>query len=94
MATVQEKMEAVAYWVGGSILCVVMAFFGTPLWGTIQSINDGFQISGAQAMSNMHAVQPVPMVYYGFLVAFEIALISRTAFIVWSRTTYESAYYY
>lgn len=92
MATVQDKMEAVAYWVGGSILVVMMALFGTPLWGLISSINNGFHITGTMGMSNLHAVQPVPMIYYGFLVAFEIALIVRTAFVCWSATTYEVSY--
>jgi hypothetical protein len=92
MASVQDKMEALAYWVGGSILCVVMAFFGTPLWSLIHGINSGFGITGEMGMSNLHAVQPIPLIYYGFLGAFEIALIIRTAFVVWSATTYEQGY--
>jgi hypothetical protein len=90
MASAQEKIEAVAYWIAGSILCVTMALFGTPLWATISSINNAFHMSGTMAASNLHAVQGVPLQYYGFLVAFEVALILRTVFVVWSRGSYES----
>jgi len=92
MASTQEKMEAMAIWVGGSILCLTMAFFGTPLWSIINGINSAFHITGEMGMSNLHAVQPIPMIYYGFLVVFEIALIVRTAFVVWSSGSYETGY--
>lgn len=92
MSSAQEKMEALAYWVGGSLLCLTMAYFGTPLWSLIQGINSGFGITGDLGMSNLHAVQPIPMIYYGFLVAFECALVIRTVFVVWSQTTYETGY--
>lgn len=83
-------MEALAYWVGGSILCITCALLGTPLWSTVIGITNSFHITGDLGMSNLHAVQPVPMIYYGFLVVFEVALIIRTAFVVWSRGDYES----
>lgn len=92
MATAQDKIEALAYWVGGSILCITCALLGAPLWSIINGINNGFHITGDMGMSNLHAVQPVPMLYYGFLVCFEIALIIRTVFVVWSVTTYETNY--
>lgn len=92
MATVQDKMEAVAYWVAGSILTFVMAIFGGPLWSIVATVQNGFHITGEMGMSNLHAVQPVPMIYYGFLTAFEISLIIRTAFVVWSSGSYESQY--
>ncbi len=92
MASVQEKMEALAYWVGGTILVITMAFFGTPLWSIINGINSGFSITGDMGLSNLHAVQPIQMIYYGFLVVFEIALIVRTAFVVWSSGSYEMGY--
>lgn len=92
MATVQDKMEAVAYWVAGSILTFVMAIFGGPLWSIVATVQNSFHITGEMGMSNLHAVQPVPMIYYGFLVGFEIALIVRTAFVVWSAGSYESSF--
>jgi hypothetical protein len=92
MATAQDKIEALAYLVGGTILCITMAIFGSPLWSTIMTINNAFHITGAEGMNNLHAVQPIPMIYYGFLVCFDIALIIRTVFVVWSRTTYETGF--
>lgn len=92
MATAQEKMEALVYWVGGSILTVTMALMGTPIWATIIGILNSFQMVGSAAQQNLHAVQPIPMAYYGFLICFEIALIIRTVFVVWSRTTYETSF--
>ena len=90
MATAQEKMEALAFWVAGSILTVTCALMGTPIWSTVIGVLNSLNMTGQLAQSNLHAVQPIPMMYYGFLVCFEIALIIRTAFVVWSRTTYES----
>jgi hypothetical protein len=92
MATAAEKMEALAYWAGGSILCATMALMGTPIWGTIYGVLNALNMTGDFTRSNLHAVQPIPMMYYGFLVAFEIALIIRTVFVVWSKTTYETSY--
>lgn len=92
MATVQEKIEAVAYWAGASILTITMALAGTPIWSIIDSINNNLHMVGATAAQNMHAVQGVPGEYYGFLVCFEIAVILRTVFVVWSRTTYEQGF--
>ena len=92
MASAQEKMEAIAYWAGGSVLAITCAFLGTPVWSVVSNINNGFHITGEMGMSNLHAVQPVPMLYYGFLVCFEVALIIRTVFVVWSVGQYESNY--
>ena len=92
MASAPEKMEALAYMAGGSILTVTMAFMGTPLWGTIYGILNGLNMAGDFTRSNLQAVQPIPMMYYGFLVAFEIALIIRTVFVIWSKSAYESTY--
>ena len=92
MATAQEKMDALVIWVSSSIITVTMAFHGTPIWNTVITILNAWHLSGSMAMSNLHAVQPVPMMYYGFLVAFEIAVIIRTVFVVWSRTTYEQGF--
>ncbi len=92
MASVQEKMEALAYWVGGTLLAIVLALFGTPLWSIVNGINSGFAITGEMGLSNLHAVQPVQMIYYSFLVVFEISLIVRTAFVVWSSSSYEVGY--
>ena len=92
MATAQEKMDALVIWVSSSIITVTMAFLGTPIWNTVITILNAWHLSGTMAMSNLHAVQPVPMMYYGFLVAFEIAVIIRTVFVVWSRTTYEQGF--
>jgi hypothetical protein len=92
MASGAEKMEALAYWAGGSILTVTMALMGTPIWGTVYGVLNALNMSGDFTRSNLHAVQPIPMMYYGFLVAFEIALILRTVFVVWSKTTYDTSY--
>jgi hypothetical protein len=92
MASAAEKMEALAYWVAGSILCVTCALLGTPIWSLVIGMTNSFQITGAQGISNLHAVQPIPMEYYGFLIVFEIALILRTTFVVWSRSTYDQTY--
>lgn len=92
MATAPEKMEALAYWAGGSILTVTMAFMGTPIWSTVYGVLNALNMSGDFARSNLRAVQPIPMMYFGFLVAFEIALIIRTVFVVWSKTTYVEGY--
>jgi len=92
MATAQEKMESLALWVGGSLLVLTCAFLGTPLWSIISGVNSAFHITGELGMSNLHSVQPVPMIYYGFLIVFEIALIVRTAFVVWSTGSYEQGY--
>jgi hypothetical protein len=89
MATVQEKIEALVYWVAGSILLVTCAILGTPVWSTILTILNTMRISGTLGISSLHAVQPIPMMYYGFLVIFEIALILRTVFVVWSKTSYQ-----
>ena len=87
MATAQEKLEAIVYWAGASILTITMALAGTPIWSTVNNINNGLQMVGNGA--SMQAVQGIPGEYYGFLVAFEVAVIIRTVFVVWSRTTYE-----
>ena len=92
MATAQEKMDALVIWVSASIITVTMAFLGTPIWNTVTNILNAWHLTGTMAMSNLHAVQPVPMMYYGFLVVFEIAVIVRTVFVVWSRSTYEQGY--
>ena len=92
MATAQEKMDALVIWVSSSIITVTLAFLGTPIWGTVMSVLNSLHLTGSLAMSNLHAVQPVPTMYYGFLVVFEIAVIIRTVFVVWSRTTYEQGY--
>jgi len=92
MATPAEKMEALAYWAGGSILTVTMAFMGTPIWGTVYGVLNALNMSGDFTRANLHAVQPIPMMYYGFLVAFEVALIIRTAFVVWSKGEYGAQY--
>lgn len=92
MATAPEKMEALAYWAGGSILTVTMAFMGTPIWSTVYGVLNALNMSGDFTRSNLHAVQPIPMMYFGFLVAFEIALVIRTVFVVWSKTTYAEGY--
>ncbi len=92
MASPAEKIEALAFWVGGSILLITCALLGTPLWSIIIGIQNSFGIVGEAGMSNLHAVQPIPMIYYGFLVVFEIALILRTVFVVWSRGSYETNY--
>jgi len=92
MATAAEKMEALAYWAAGSILTVTMAFMGTPIWATVYGVLNALNMSGEFTRSNLHAVQPIPMMYFGFLVAFEIALVIRTVFVVWSKTTYEQGY--
>ena len=89
MATSQEKMEALAYWAGGSILTITCALMGTPIWSTVIGILNSLNMVGNAARANLHAVQPIPMMYYGFLICFEIALILRTAFVVWSKTTYQ-----
>jgi hypothetical protein len=90
MASAAEKMEALAYWVAASILTVTCALMGTPIWATIMGVLNSLNIVGANNISNLHAVQPIPMMYYGFLVCFEIAVILRTVFVVWSKSTYES----
>ena len=92
MATASEKMESLAYMAAGSILTVTMALFGTPLWSTVYTILNALNMSGDFTRQNLHSVQALPMMYYGFLVAFEIALIIRTVFVVWSQTTYETQY--
>ena len=92
MASAQEKMDALVIWVSASIITVTMAFLGTPIWNTVTNILNAWHLTGAMAMSNLHAVQPVPMMYYGFLVVFEIAVIVRTVFVVWSKSTYEQGY--
>ena len=92
MATVQDKMESMVYAVCGSLLTITCALLGGPLWSIIITVQNSFHITGDAGMSNLHAVQPVPMIYYGFLVVFEIALIVRTVFVVWSRTTYETGW--
>ena len=92
MASAPEKIEAIVYMAAGSILTVTMAFMGTPIWGTIYGVLNGLNMSGAFTRSNLQAVQPIPMMYYGFLVAFEIALIIRTVFVIWSKSAYESTY--
>ena len=90
MASAPEKIEALAYWVGTSILVVTCALMGTPIWSTVIGILNAMNIVGVNNISNLHAVQPIPMMYYGFLVCFEIAVIIRTVFVVWSKSTYES----
>jgi hypothetical protein len=90
MATAQEKMEAITYWAAASILTITMALAGTPIWSTINTINNNLKMVGNGA--SMHAVQGVPGEYYGFLICFEIAVILRTVFVVWSRTTYETGF--
>lgn len=92
MATAQEKLEAIMYWACASILTITMALAGTPIWSIIDGINNNLHMVGAAAAQNMHSVQGVPGEYYGFLVAFEIAVILRTVFVVWSRTTYEQGF--
>lgn len=92
MASAQDKLEALTYWVAGSILLVTLAVLGSPLWAIVQGVNAGFHITGTLGQATLHAVQPVPMLYYGFLVVFEIALIIRTVFVVWSRGGYESSF--
>lgn len=92
MASAAEKMEALAYWVAASILTVTCALLGTPLWGTVIGILNAMTITGAGNMANLHAVQPVPMMYYGFLICFEAAVIIRAVFVVWSKGTYESTF--
>lgn len=92
MATAQEKMEALAIWVAISILSVTMALIGTPIWSTIVSILNAFQMTGPVALQQTHSVQYIPMIYYGFWVCLEIAVIIRTVFVVWSRTTYETEF--
>ena len=88
MATAQEKMEALAYWAGASVLTITMALAGTPIWSTINNINNQLHMIGSFSIQNMNTVQGVPSEYYGFLVCFEVAVIIRTVFVVWSRTTY------
>jgi hypothetical protein len=92
MASAPEKMEALAFWVATSILVVTMALLGTPIWATVIGILNSMSITGANNISNLHAVQPIPMIYYGFLVCFEIAVIIRTVFVVWSKSTYENTF--
>lgn len=92
MASAQEKMQALSYWIAGSIITITVALLGTPLFDTISKINNAFHMTGSLAESNMHAVQGVPMEYYTFLICFEVALIIRTAFVVWSRGSYESSF--
>ena len=92
MASAPEKMEALAYWVAASILVVTMALMGSPIWATVIGILNSMSITGANNISNLHAVQPIPMIYYGFLVCFEIAVIIRTVFVVWSKSTYENTF--
>ena len=92
MASAPEKIEAIVYMAAGSILTVTMAFMGTPIWGTIYGVLNGLNMSGAFTRSNLQAVQPIPMMYYGFLVAFEVALVIRTVFVIWSKSAYESTY--
>jgi hypothetical protein len=92
MASAAEKMEALAYWVAGSILCVTCALLGTPIWSIVIGLTNGFNITSTAGINNLHAVQSIPMEYYGFLVIFEVALILRTVFVVWSRTTYDQTY--
>ena len=92
METAQEKMEAVVYWAGASILTVTMALAGTPIWSTINGINNNLHMVGTLAAQNMHTVQGVPGFYYAFLIIFEIAVIIRTVFVVWSRTTYQQGF--
>ena len=90
MAAAAEKMEALAYWVACSILTVTCALLGTPIWSIVIGILNSMHITGELGASNLNAVQPIPMMYYGFLVVFEIAVILRTAFVVWSKSTYET----
>ena len=92
MASAPEKIEAIVYMAAGSILTVTMAFMGTPIWGTIYGVLNGLNMSGAFTRSNLQAVQPIPMMYYGFLIAFEVALLIRTVFVIWSKSAYESTY--
>jgi len=92
MASAPEKMEALAFWVATSILVVTMALMGSPIWATVIGILNSMSITGANNISNLHAVQPIPMIYYGFLVCFEIAVIIRTVFVVWSKSTYENTF--
>ena len=92
MASAPEKIEAIVYMAAGSILTVTMAFMGTPIWGTIYGVLNGLNMSGASTRSNLQAVQPTPMMYYGFLIAFEVALLIRTVFVVWSKSQYEGTY--
>ena len=92
MASAAEKMEALAFWVAASILVVTMALMGSPIWSTVIGILNSMSITGANNISNLHAVQPIPMIYYGFLVCFEIAVIIRTVFVVWSKSTYENTF--
>ena len=92
MASAPEKMEALAFWVATSILVVTMALMGSPIWSTVIGILNSMSITGANNISNLHAVQPIPMIYYGFLVCFEIAVIIRTVFVVWSKSTYENTF--
>ena len=92
MASAPEKIEAIVYMAAGSILTVTMAFMGTPIWGTIYGVLNGLNMSGAFTRSNLQAVQPIPMMYYGFLIAFEVALLIRTVFVVWSKSEYAGNY--
>ena len=90
MASAPEKIEALAYWIAASVLCVTCALLGTPVWSTVLGVLNSFNIIGSAGVGNLHAVQPIPMMYYGFLICFEIAVIIRTVFVVWSKTTYET----
>jgi hypothetical protein len=92
MSTAQEKMDALAIWVAMSIFNVTMCLLGTTIWGVVDSINSGFHISGDIGMAGLHAVQPVPMIYYGFFVVLEFAIVLRTVFVIWSKTTYTQGY--
>jgi len=92
MASAPEKMEALAFWVATTILVITVALLGSPIWSTIIGVLNSLSITGANNISNLHAVQPIPMIYYGFLVCFEIAVIIRTVFVVWSKSTYDSTF--
>ena len=92
MASAPEKMEALAFWVATTILVITVALLGSPIWAVIIGVLNSLSITGANNISNLHAVQPIPMIYYGFLVCFEIAVIIRTVFVVWSKSTYENTF--
>ncbi len=92
MASAQEKMDALAIWIAMSIFNITMCLMGSPIWGIVVSINNGFHIVGDSGMSNLHAVQPIPMIYYGFFVCLEIAIVLRTVFVIWGKTTYVQGY--
>jgi len=94
MATVQEKIEALAYMVCTAILCLVGVLFGSVLFATTNNILTGWNIQGAWGLGMLHAVQPNELIYYGVIFVFFIAMIVRTVFVVFSKTTYVETGYY